>query len=256
MDAIAAYLAQTCHLPPPDAETERRLFEQGKRDELVLRNTRLVVSVAKRYQGQGVPLRDLVQEGIVGLMEAIDRFEPERGFRLSSYAVWYIRRAVVNAVKDNGIIRVPRNATRDLWHIADAEDRLAQELGRDPTTAEVATAATLDVTYIERLRRVDTVHSLDWEMDTGETLGDLLGDDGIEDQALTVTVISRLDALDERERDILKRCYLGGETQSMVAEDYGVTRQRIQQIAADGLERLREVLWSCPWPREEDANGG
>jgi RNA polymerase primary sigma factor len=239
VDPVAAYLAEICRQEPPTAAEERRLFAEGQRDELVTRNTRLVASIAGRYRDMGVPFRDLVQEGIVGLIEAVDGFDPERG-RLSTYAVPKIRRAIVNALKTDRAMTVPRNAVDDIGSLARSAAKLEQELGREPTLGELAEDAGFGTAHATNLLRAEAVAPL--ESDDGSLLN-LVGDDGVERQALAAVVASRLDEMEAgRTRTVVRRRWLGGETQQAIADDYGLTRQRISQIEHDGLDALRKKL--------------
>lgn len=239
MEDIADYLAATCSEPPPDAEEERELFLAGERDELIMRNTRLVVSIAKRYQGLGLPFRDLVQEGIVGLIIAIDRFEIEQGYRLSTYAAGWIRRMIVNAIKAERTIRIPRNMVDDLSQIAAARERLTQELSRQPHDEEVATETGMEADYIHCLERADSVLSL-------EPDNHLLQHESSHDpeqKALDYAIVSMLELIDRpRMKDVLKRHWLMGQSYQEIAESYTVTRSRIQQIGAEGVEWMQEML--------------
>lgn len=244
MDAVSDYLRATCGLRPPTAEEERALFEAGKRDELILRNTRLVASIAKRYRGLGVPFRDLIQEGIIGLIEAVDRFDVGRGLRFSTYAASWIRRSIVNCVKGERLIRIPRNMVDDLGKIERARQELTQQFGRSPTLEEVAIEVGLEVTYIENLKRADHITSLDAEPKGGDPILAFLGDDGVEERALTVTIIERIDDLegDERIPVILSEYYLRGRTYNDIANQLPITSERVRQLAELGLEQMREEL--------------
>lgn len=242
MDPIAEYLAATCAVPPPAAEEERELFLAGARDELVLRNTRLVVTIAKRYRGLGVPFRDLMQEGMLGLMKAVDRFDVGRGLRFSSYATHYVRRSIVNAVKAERTIRIPRNSVDDLWRVSEARQRLMQRLNREPTVEEIAKEANLGMDYVRHLVRADTVTSIDEGHEGGDPILALLGDDGVEERVIARTVTDRVRELDKRTEDIIRRHWLLGESYREIADDYPVTSERVRQIGAEGLERMRELL--------------
>jgi RNA polymerase primary sigma factor len=242
MDPVADYLAVTCALPPPTAEEERELFLAGARDELVMRNTRLVVSIAKKYQGLGLPFRDLMQEGVLGLLKAVDRFEVDRGFRFSSYATHYIRRSIVNAVKEERVIRIPRNSVDDLARASEARQRLTQELNQAPTMDELAKEVDMDKGYIRRLETADSVASIDEKPEGGDPYLELFGDDGVEGRVIASTVADELRNLDERTEDIIRRRWLLGQSYREIAEGYDVTRERVRQIAVEGLAELRGLL--------------
>jgi len=234
---VAQYLATTCAEDPPSPDEERTLG----REALITRNTRLVVSVAKKYTGNGVPFRDLIQEGICGLIEAVDRWDPDRG-RLSTYAVPWIRREIVNALKEDRAITVPRNAVDDIGRIARARHRLMQELGRNPTTDEVAKEADLEVEYIQSLQLADNIGSLDSELKGGGPLLALLGDDGVEDRVFAATITE--EALGALEGDMLEwtwRHFGLEDSYRSIAADIDVSRETVRGVCLEGLELLREV---------------
>ncbi|MGD9703429.1 MAG: RNA polymerase sigma factor RpoD/SigA [Acidimicrobiia bacterium] len=239
----------------PEGEAARRRFIQS--------NLRLVVSVAKRYDGNGLTLLDLIQEGNLGLMRAVDKFDHEKGFKFSTYATWWIRQAIGRALADTSrAIRVPSHV-RDTYSLIDqSTNRLATELDRNPTPDEVAADTGISaerVSLAQQHRR--PLVSLSTPMDdTGEVeLGDLLEDDGavapyeaaasaLERQALEV----QLARLTPREQAVLRSRFGLDEspmTLAEIGEHYELTRERIRQIEARALGKLRHPsvarLWSA-----------
>jgi len=236
----------------------RRLVNDGwvAREHLITANSRLVISVAKKYIGRGVPFLDLIQEGNIGLMRAAKKFEYRRGYKFSTYATWWIRQAVSRAVADQGhTIRVPVHMGDQITKMLRKQHQLKQELSRDPTPEELA--AELDVTpkKVEYMIQVAR-RPLSLQMPVGEEEDDVLGD-FIEDQEMTPpeeTATNNLlreqmkeilDRLPPREARILQLRYglLDGQvlTLNEVGRRMGVTRERVRQIEAQALRRLRSL---------------
>lgn len=244
----------------PEKEKElgakAQLGDQEAIQELARANLRFVISVAKKYQNRGVSLTDLIQEGNVGLVTAARKFDPEQGVKFISYAVWWIRQAVLQALAEQSrIVRVPLNRAGALHRIGRRSSSLLQELGREPTVDEIA--EDLDITHeeVERTLAISQSHlSLDAPMTPGEDnrLLDYLPDQyspGPEDEtfqhALKDTVEEALGTLKEREAKIL-RLYFGLDDQEpMTLEEIGtilgVTRERVRQIKEKALVRLRHA---------------
>ena len=243
---------------PSPAELERyeRLIEDSleARDHLVNANSRLVISVAKRYIGRGVPFLDLIQEGNIGLIRAAKKYDWKRGFKFSTYATWWIRQAVSRAIADQGrTIRVPVHMGDQISRLLRASHQLTQELGRDPTVAELAEA--LNVTVRKTEDMIQTARqpiSLETPTDDEEesVLGDFIPDDTsaapadlVTSQLLREQLADILSTLPPREVRILQFRYglLDGETYTLeeVGKKMGVTRERVRQIEAQALSRLR-----------------
>ncbi len=241
---------------------ERARFEstlasaESARQQLIIANTRLVVSIAKNYQGRGLSLTDLIQEGNLGLMKAVDRFEPERGVRLSTYATWWIRQNISRATGDNGrTIRLPINQGQRWGRLRKTAEELSQQLGREPSLEEIALASELTVEQVEAtLSAVREPMQLD-ELVSDEDdrpREDLLADTESElpEQAtardLLIEAISYLlNTLPAREAAILKLRYGldDGEMHSMaqIGEMMGYSRERIRQLQHTALDRLRRL---------------
>jgi RNA polymerase primary sigma factor len=236
-----------------------KLEEQARRGEiarehLIRANTRLVVSVAKKYVGQGVPFLDLIQEGNLGLMRAVDKFDYRRGYKLSTYATWWIRQAITRALADQGrTIRLPVHMGDRLRKIYRTARELEQEWGRPPTPEEIADAMDLDSRKVRWMLRVSP-HPLSLEKPVGEEedeeLGSFVEDEGTLEPAeathqrlLREGIEEVLSSLTPREARILRLRYglQNGRSYTLeeVGRKFGLTRERIRQIESKALRRLR-----------------
>jgi RNA polymerase primary sigma factor len=224
------------------------------RAELVRANLRLVIAFAKRYVNRGLPMMDLVQEGNIGLMRAVEKFEYRRGYKFSTYASWWIRQAISRALADQGrTIRTPVHVADTISRVNRASQSLVQELGRMPTLAEVAAEIGAPVNKVQiAMRCVHEPKSLETPLGTegDSTLGDVLEDARVPSPlqnaihtALSYETERLLGALTPREATVIRmRFGLGGSGEhslEQVGELFGVTRERIRQIEAKALERLR-----------------
>ena len=239
-------------------ERERLLWfvrdGQAAQEHLIKANSRLVVSVAKKYVGRGVPFLDLIQEGNIGLIRAVKKFDYRRGYKFSTYATWWIRQAVTRAIADQGrTIRVPVHMYEQINRLTRTSRQLVQELGRDPTTEEIADELKVSPRKVEHIMRVSQ-RPLSLEMPVGEEedsyLGDFIEDedadapgDAAGQQLLREVIDEIFQSLTPREVRILQLrfglvdgyCY----TLEEVGKKFGVTRERIRQIEAQALSRLR-----------------
>ena len=227
---------------------------QAAQEHLIKANSRLVVSVAKKYVGRGVPFLDLIQEGNIGLIRAVKKFDYRRGYKFSTYATWWIRQAVTRAIADQGrTIRVPVHMYEQINRLTRTSRQLVQELGRDPTTEEIADRLGVPPRKVEQIIRVSQ-RPLSLEMPVGEEedsyLGDFIEDDEAESptdsasQTMLRQVIDEIfESLTPREVRILQLRFglVDGYSYTLeeVGKKFGVTRERIRQIEAQALGRLR-----------------
>ncbi|MGD8322438.1 MAG: RNA polymerase sigma factor RpoD/SigA [Gemmatimonadota bacterium] len=243
----------------PDREKELgALAQKGDEEaiqELARANLRFVISVAKKYQNRGVSLTDLIQEGNVGLVTAARKFDPEQGVKFISYAVWWIRQAILASLANHGrAVRVPLNRASDLARIFREKERLKQEKGREPTTEELAEATDLTPELVESLQ---TLNAAEIRLDApiGDSEDSQLVERFITEEAaepevevegrlLTEAITDALSTLEARDAKVL-RLYFGLEgerehTLEEIGNMLGVTRERIRQLRDRALRRLRE----------------
>jgi RNA polymerase primary sigma factor len=261
-DAVMTYLREIGRVPMITHEREIELakrIEMGDREarkQFVLANLRLVVSIAKRYVGRGLTLLDLIQEGNIGLIRAVQRYDWRRGHRFSTHATWWIRQAISRAVADKGrTIRLPVYVNTALNRIRRERQRLLQELGREPTELELAEATGLDPNRMVELQAAPGA-PVSLELPVGEDeeqeLGDVLADTesaSPEDIATTQTLKDEVQrvlesVLTPRERLVLQLRFGLGNSQAhpleQVGRELGITRERVRQIEAGALAKLRQ----------------
>jgi RNA polymerase primary sigma factor len=257
-DSVRSYLKEISTVSLLSASDEVRLaklIERGDtraKDALTEANLRLVVSIAKRHVGRGLTLLDLIQEGNLGLIRAVEKFDWRKGFKFSTYATWWIRQAISRAITDQGrTIRIPVHMSDVMNRVTMGKRKLAQELGRDPTPAELAKALSMKVEKVQEVERL-TRETVSLEAPIGDTeasLGDFIEDEEAEhperiaaDMMMKRDLRRVLDSLSERERRILELRYgLTGHdpmTLEQVGKHLGVTRERIRQMELKTLRRL------------------
>lgn len=263
VDVTQKYLNDIGARPLLTAEEELALARRVRagdfdaRQEMVERNLRLVVSIARHYLHRGLPLLDLIEEGNLGLMHALDKFDPERGFRFSTYASWWIRQGIERAVANQGrLVRLPVHLLRDMNALYRHRRQFLVRHGREPSLEDLAVLCDKTPDMVERLlRQGEHVRSLDQPIDSGsdQTLGELVPDEqggdphesyaNAESVALLLTWV---DMLPERQRQVLERRYgLRGsepETLEVIAADLQLTRERVRQIQGEALVRLQGIV--------------
>jgi RNA polymerase primary sigma factor len=269
-DSLQLFLNEAGRYPLLTAAEEvelAKLIERGDKaakDKMINSNLRLVVSIAKKYQGHGLSLLDLIQEGIIGLIRAVEKFDWRRGYKFSTYATWWIRQAVQRGVANKSrTIRIPVHIVEREQKIARAERELTLKLERTPTDEEVAKTAKLSLKHVREVRKAArAVASLDKPLgDEGDTsFGDIVatGPTDVEEEVvldLTETLLhAAVRKLPEREQQVIKLRYgLNGDRDPMSLEKIGVemglTRERVRQIETQALERLareREIAALAP----------
>jgi RNA polymerase primary sigma factor len=259
-DALQLFLNEAGRYPLLTAAEEIELAKRVERgdkeakERMINSNLRLVISIAKRYQGHDLPLLDLIQEGIIGLIRAVEKFDWRKGFKFSTYATWWIRQAVQRGVANKSrTIRIPVHISEREQRLRRAERELRAKLGRDPDEKEVAKAAKLPLKQVREVRQAArAVTSLDRPVgEEGDaTLGDLVAKEHAPPPEEEVRVTLGRDALyravaelPDREREVVKLRYgLNGDTDPASLEEIGrrlgLTRERVRQIEAEALERL------------------
>ena len=259
-DPVKAYLKEIGRVPLRTMEQELELARAARagdadaRRKLSEANLRLVVSVAKRYAGRGLPFLDLIQEGNLGLMKAAEKFEPDRGFRFSTYATWWIRQAITRAIADQArTIRIPVHMVETINKLIRVSRQLLQELGREPTPEEIAAEMNMPVERVREILKISQ-EPVSLETPIGEEedshLGDFIQDDNVPvpADAAAFTLLKEqleevLGTLTEREQKVLTLRFglEDGRARTLeeVGKEFNVTRERIRQIEAKALRKLR-----------------
>lgn len=263
-EVLSIYLREINRIPLISHDEEYELAVKAKsgdrkaREKLLNANLRFVVSVAKKFRGQGLPLSDLINEGNIGLITALDKFEPEKGYHFISYAVWWIRQSIMKALSEKGrAVRLPLNRTNELMQIQKAQKAIMHDKETsDPSVDDIAEMTGLDKALINNLLSVShEMVSFDSPIKKGEesdtTFGDFIEDDAdgpenqVVDSSLKSDVRALLSVLSDKERDIITRRFgLDGEepmSLKEIGDVYGLTKERIRQIEKRALERLRAV---------------
>jgi RNA polymerase primary sigma factor len=263
-DSVRLYLREIGKIPLLNAEEELALAQKvvsgdkKAKDQMAEANMRLVVSIAKRYSGRGLDFLDLIQEGNTGLLRAVEKFDPDKGFKFSTYATWWIRQAITRAIADQArTIRIPVHMVETINKLLRTQRRMTQDLNREPTIEELAKELEMEPEKVEYVMKIkQDITSLDAGVgrDDGEddtVLGDFIEDedaaspeDSAANQLLKEQVQDILDVLTEREQKILKMRFGldDGKSHTLeeVGQEFSVTRERIRQIEAKALAKLRK----------------
>lgn len=261
-DSVRLYLREIGKIPLLTAQEELALAQRvvagdkKAKDEMAEANMRLVVSIAKRYVGRGLDLLDLIQEGNTGLLRAVEKFDPDKGFKFSTYATWWIRQAITRAIADQArTIRIPVHMVETINKLLRTQRRLTQELNREPSNEEIAKEMEIDVEKVEHIMKIkQDISSLDASVRDDEedsVLGDFIEDEdtvtpeeSAAGQLLKEQVKDLLSGLTEREQKILKLRFglEDGKSHTLeeVGQEFSVTRERIRQIEAKALAKLRK----------------
>jgi RNA polymerase primary sigma factor len=259
-DSLNAYIREIAKFKPLSADEEKvlgRRIQQGDQEalqRLVEANLRFVVSYSKRYRGLGMSFIDLIHEGTLGLMEAAKRFDPERNVKFISYAVWWVRQAIFQALSEHmRVFRLPQKLSGQVSKVGNARQRLTVELERQPTTEELAERTELsreEVEYLLRVAGEDVSLSSTVGSESGVELADRLEQDSIPSIELVLIrssfqeqIRAMVGELDGKERDVIKmRFGLDGDeprTLQEIGETLGLSRERIRQIESKAKEKLR-----------------
>lgn len=263
-DSVRLYLREIGKIPllTPEEELDlaQRVVQGEKRakDKMAEANMRLVVSIAKRYSGRGLDFLDLIQEGNTGLLRAVEKFDPDKGFKFSTYATWWIRQAITRAIADQArTIRIPVHMVETINKLLRTQRRMTQELNREPTIDELAKELEMEPSKIEYVIKIkQDITSLDAGVgrdgdDEDSILGDFVPDDegttpeeSATTQLLREQVQSILSSLSDREQKIIKMRFGldNGKNHTLeeVGREFAVTRERIRQIEAKALAKLRK----------------
>lgn len=260
-DSIRMYLCEIGKVKLLNAKEEIDLAkrirrgDQTAKQKLAEANLRLVVSIAKKYIGRGLSFLDLIQEGNIGLFRAVEKFDPDRGFKFSTYATWWIRQAITRAIADQArTIRIPVHMVETINKLTHAQRRLVQELGREPLVEELAAEMDMDIKKVRHILKISQdIVSLEAPVGTEEDskLGDFIEDDdalspsdATNRQLIKENIHEMLHYLSPREKKIIEMRF-GlkdgvGHTLEEVGQEFRVTRERIRQIEAKVLQKLKE----------------
>ncbi|HPF31152.1 MAG TPA: RNA polymerase sigma factor RpoD [Candidatus Saccharibacteria bacterium] len=263
-DSVRLYLREIGKIPLLNSEEELELAQKvvagdkRAKDKMAEANMRLVVSIAKRYSGRGLDFLDLIQEGNTGLLRAVEKFDPDKGFKFSTYATWWIRQAITRAIADQArTIRIPVHMVETINKLLRTQRRMTQELNREPTIEELANELEMEPAKVEYVIKIkQDITSLDAGVgrdgeDEDSVLGDFIEDnesdtpeESATSQLLKEQVQSVLSTLSDREQKIVKMRFglEGGKSHTLeeVGREFAVTRERIRQIEAKALTKLRK----------------
>lgn len=263
-DSVRLYLREIGKIPLLNAEEELELAQKvvagdkRAKDKMAEANMRLVVSIAKRYSGRGLDFLDLIQEGNTGLLRAVEKFDPDKGFKFSTYATWWIRQAITRAIADQArTIRIPVHMVETINKLLRTQRRMTQELNREPSIEELAKELEMEPDKVEYVMKIkQDITSLDAGVgrdgdDEDSVLRDFIEDEdsatpeeSAASQLLKEQVQAILSTLSDREQKIIKMRFglEGGKSHTLeeVGQEFAVTRERIRQIEAKALAKLRK----------------
>jgi RNA polymerase primary sigma factor len=263
-DSVRLYLREIGKIPLLNSEEELALAQKvvagdkKAKDKMAEANMRLVVSIAKRYSGRGLDFLDLIQEGNTGLLRAVEKFDPDKGFKFSTYATWWIRQAITRAIADQArTIRIPVHMVETINKLLRTQRRMTQELNREPSIEELAKELEMEPEKVEYVIKIkQDITSLDAGVgrdgeDEDSVLGDFIEDEdgatpeeSATNQLLKEQVQSVLSTLSDREQKIIKMRFglENGKSHTLeeVGQEFAVTRERIRQIEAKALAKLRK----------------
>ena len=263
LDATQLYLGEIGFSPLLSAEEEvyfsRRALkgDEASRKRMIVSNLRLVVKIARRYNNRGLALLDLIEEGNLGLIRAVEKFDPERGFRFSTYATWWIRQTIERAIMNQTrTIRLPIHIVKELNVYLRAARELSQKLDHEPTAEEIAESLDKPVQDVTKMLRLnEKITSVDTPIggENDKVLLDVIADDkghgpeeDIQDSDIKLNIIKWLEDLNPKQREVLARRFglLGYEPSTLedVGVEIGLTRERVRQIQVEALRRLRDML--------------
>ena len=263
LDATQLYLGEIGFSPLLSAEEEvyfsRRALkgDEASRKRMIVSNLRLVVKIARRYNHRGLALLDLVEEGNLGLIRAVEKFDPERGFRFSTYATWWIRQTIERAIMNQTrTIRLPIHVVKELNVYLRAARELSQKLDHEPTAEEIAESLDKPVRDVTKMLRLnERITSVDTPLggENDKVLLDVIADDkghgpeeDLQDSDIKLNIIKWLEDLNPKQREVLARRFglLGYEPSTLedVGVEIGLTRERVRQIQVEALRRLRDML--------------
>jgi len=263
VDATQIYLSEIGFSPLLSAEEEvyfSRLALKGdapSRKRMIESNLRLVVKIARRYNNRGLPLLDLIEEGNLGLIRAVEKFDPERGFRFSTYATWWIRQTIERAIMNQTrTIRLPIHVVKELNIYLRASRELVQKLDHEPTAEDIANLLDKPVANVNKMLRLnERIASVDtpFSGDSDKVLLDVIADeksDGpegdLQSEDMSNNIINWLNELNSKQKEVIARRFglMGYEAETLenVGREIGLTRERVRQIQVEGLKRLRDIL--------------
>jgi|TARA_Y100001970_G_scaffold288776_1_gene417000 RNA polymerase nonessential primary-like sigma factor len=263
LDATQLYLSEIGYSPLLTAEEEvhfaRRALKgcEASRKRMIVSNLRLVVKIARRYNNRGLALLDLIEEGNLGLIRAVEKFDPERGFRFSTYATWWIRQTIERAIMNQTrTIRLPIHVVKELNVYLRAARELAQQLDHEPTAEDIAVYLDKPIDEVSKMLRLnERISSVDTPIggENDKALLDILADDNetspeeqLQDNNIKNSIVGWLQELSAKQREVLARRFglMGYEPSTLedVGAEIGLTRERVRQIQVEGLRRLRDML--------------